>query len=78
MRTLEDILSGHHDTAEREILFEDGEWCIYRRLKDRCYIIHRCDKVNRAQNPHHNACHGCSAVMPEPLSGLFRLSEWKR
>ncbi len=78
MKSLHEILSKYHDNKQRDILFEDGEWCIYRRLNDRCYIIHRCGKVNKAQNPMANKCHGCGEVTPEALKGLFKLNEWRR
>lgn len=78
MRTLEEVLSRYHDNKQRDILFEDGEWCIYHRVNDRNYIIHRCGNVNKAQNPRDTTCHGCGAATPEALIGLFKLIEWKR
>ena len=78
MRNLEDILNVRHDVSNREVLFEDGEWCIYRRVHDRCYIIHRCATAHKAMNPTDNECHACSEVMPEALKGLFILHEWER
>ena len=74
MRRLDDIF----DEYKRIILFEDGMWCIYRKNGNRCYIIHRCDKVNKAENPTNTTCHACSEAMPEALRGLFILNEWKR
>ena len=74
MRRLDDIF----DDMQRTILFEDGKWCIYRRETDRCYIIHRCAKVNKAENPTNTTCSACWDVMPVPLKGLFMLNEWER
>ena len=78
MIALNDILDVRHDPAIREILFEDGLWCIYRRVDNRCYIIHRCDVAHKAQNPTDTECHACRAVTPVELKGLFLLNEWER
>ena len=77
MRSLDNIFSSFLYAAKREVIFEDGEWCIYRRQDSRDYIVHRCDKVNTAHNPHINTC-VCGAVMPVELKGLVLLSEWER
>ncbi len=78
MRSLESILSLYHESTTRDILFEDGEWCLYRRINDRCYIIHRCGKVNKAQTPRDNSCPGCGETTPVALKGLFALNAWER
>ena len=78
MRSLESILDINHDQVKREILFEDGKWCIYRRANDRCYIIHRCNHTTRAHSSMADRCHECNEVMPVALKGLFMLNEWKR
>ncbi len=74
MRSLEDIFGFH----ERTILFEDGKWCIYRKEMDRCYIIHRCANIKKAENTQNTTCHCCGTEMPEELRGLFALNEWER
>ena len=92
MRSLKDIF--YNVKAEREILFEDGEWCIYRRVDhspvstsrpvaNGCYIIHRCEKVQKALNRDTWVCgnkreHGCGETAPEGLQGLYILHGWDR
>ena len=74
MRKLADIF----DEEKRVVLFEDGEWCIYRRSLDRCYIIHRCASISKAEDSTNNSCHACGEVMPVALKGLYILNEWDR
>ena len=78
MRSLEDILNVQGELNKRVVLFEDGEWCLYRRQNDRNYIIHRCAGVYKAQNPTDNECHACHEDTPVALMGLFILNEWAR
>ncbi len=56
MRALSDIF--YHSTVKREVLFEDGDWCIYRRAdlhneqsqSNGIYVIHRCESSVGAVN----------------------------
>ena len=75
MRSLDNIYA-NSQPAKRTLLLEDGEWCIYRREQDRCYMIHRCNIVKRAQTPTDSSCHGCGDAVPVALRGLFILNEW--
>ena len=87
MRTLEDIFWNH--TAKRKILFEDGEWCIYRKVDGpvsiykptNLYVIHRCKKVRNALDHDHWECgsgqgHGCRKTAPDGIQALYILSGW--
>ncbi len=77
MRSLESIF-GDEIEYHRTVLFEDGEWCIYRRNNDRCYIIHRCVDVDKANDPGDVTCGACGEMVPVALKGLFMLNEWER
>lgn len=74
MRSLKSIFSG----GNRTVLFQEGKWCIYRRERDKCYIIHRCAMANKSLSHDGSKCHACGAVLPKALQGLFFLHEWKR
>lgn len=88
MRSLKDIFTNLK--ADREILFEKGLWCIYRRLDgpvtpfrpvNGIYVIHRCVKVERSLNHGEWRCgngqwHGCGKVAPEGIQALYILNGW--
>lgn len=84
MRTLNDIFWNHK--TPREILFEDGLWCMYRRapyktVPGACYVIHRCSKVSRALNHDTWVCgnrqkYGCGETAPEGIQALYILNGW--
>ena len=79
MRSLEEIF-GSLDASTREVLFEDGMWCLYRRfsrLSGIYYIIHRCDKVTMAHTIKKDFC-VCGEALPVALKGLFLLNAWER
>ncbi len=51
MRELSDIFRAKQGQVKREILFEDGKWCMYKRSLEGCvrdarktFIVHRCAK----------------------------------
>ena len=72
MRSLEDIFVTFSAPHVRTVLFEEGLWCIYCRENDKCYIIHRCEQADRAQDLHIPACK-CGKIMPDKLLGLLKL-----
>lgn len=88
MKDLDDIFSS---IAKREILFEEGDWCIYRKdsdtVTDRLNVVHRCDQSAMSMNNSTakwvcgNGSHnggGCGEPAPEKLKGLFMLYTWER
>ena len=91
MRSLEDIFYINHTNTKREILFEKGLWCIYRRTYtpparygrpcDGVYVIHRCVNVEKALNGGVWVCgngfgHGCGKVAPAGIQALYILNRW--
>ena len=87
MRSLEDIF--YKNPTEREIRFEKGFWCIYRRsdvvteytTHNGIYVIHRCVKTQKALNYLEWRCgngmgYGCGKVAPEGIQALYILSGW--
>ncbi len=70
------------DPATREILFEDGLWCIYKRIPqgdvdDKYNLIHRCTLGTKAVflKPSPITC-GCGTEAPEGILGLLKLQQW--
>jgi hypothetical protein len=79
---------------EREILFEEGEWCMYRRtnIDDMApLILHRCSKAQFSLAPVNGTCDltwicggdqpkgsGCGETTPPALKGLWYLYTWER
>ncbi len=86
MRSLAVILKGK-DRCRREILFEEGEWCIYRRPKYGWqpadtnymhYIIHRCaEACNAIDAEEHYKCE-CGETAPDSIKTLFIIQTWDR
>jgi len=85
MRTLEDIFGTR---VKRDILFEDGLWCIYRRdmtgaqrrrrVLDRgVFIAHRCSKSVGAPYPGKYTC-TCQTEAPDSIRTLYTLHQWDR
>ena len=87
MKDLDKIFT---NTVTREILFEEGDWCIYRKetstRTDVFNVIHRCDKtcMSMSRNTKLWVCGtgaregGCGEPVPEKLKGLFMLYTWER
>ena len=84
MRKLTDIFKSMG--SKREILFEDGEWCIYRKLgglDDGEHIVHRCDMVHEACKEETFVCGnrrgaGCGEEAPDSIKTLYILHRWDR
>ncbi len=90
MLTLEEMFVDHvaSDNCKREVLFEEGLWCIYERipegLDERFHLIHRCAVNVKAvfSDAHPNGtpylvqCRGCRAKPSDEILGLLRLHKW--
>ena len=84
MRTLNDIFEAFG--YEREVLFEDGEWCIYRKLGGRDkgeHVVHRCGDVSEACIAGQFVCGnlrngGCGEEAPDSIKTLAILQAWDR
>jgi hypothetical protein len=89
MRLLEDIFDSSEMTS-REILFEEGLWCLYRKESDLdpINVIHRCANVRWAIDMSRDtewACgnnetdgSGCGEIAPDKLKGLYMMYMWER
>ena len=90
MRTLDQIFDRQSLRDRiREILLEDGEWCLYRRLDYMSampLIIHRCQSATCAIDTDYKyVCGsgkpedgGCGAPVPERLKGFLSLCTCER
>jgi hypothetical protein len=85
MRSIEDIFDHEpNKTVNREVLFEDDEWCIYRRppyswVRDtnhRSYVLHRCAKAQFACDNDGTFTCECGEVAPDSIKTLFILQTW--
>jgi len=93
MRTIEDVFAAiddqHGRVPKREILFEDGLWCIYRNPEERrlvvrrvadphVFIVHRCDKAKHAVLDDCWYCPHCDDAVPNSIKALYTLHQWDR
>ena len=89
MLTLEQIFEHHNNTpAKREVIFEDGLWCIYERIpaemEGRFHLIHRCDlgtyalymRDHSEGPPSDMCCCKCKRVPPDGIQAVFKLHKW--
>jgi hypothetical protein len=89
MRKLNEIFVDNATTT-REILFEEGLWCLYRKETDvdPINVIHRCGKVRWAIDMSKDTeweCgnnetdgSGCGEAAPDKLKGLYKLYMWDK
>ena len=93
MRSLEEIFGTTHvpspHLVTREIVFELGKWCIYRRVSIRgdesmvFIMIHRCERANartaiEAGYLDPGKCRGCGTKTPDDMQTIYALSAWRQ
>ena len=91
MRSLEAILVGK-DNVKREVLFEEGEWCLYKRPSPSpsytssdpekggfvYNVIHRCSlALNAVEDDGDWQCE-CGQTAPDSVKTLHILQTWNR
>jgi hypothetical protein len=84
MLTLEKIFEKQIRTniIKREILFEDGLWCIYKRtpadINSTHSLIHRCSIYvwSATLKTLPVRCPECEEAAPEGILGLLELQQW--
>ncbi len=84
MRTLKSVFKG--SATERTILFEEEEWCIYKRSKVHglgkvLILVHRCntacysDAMQLPKEPI-DSCSACGGSTPDDIKTLYILGAW--